>query len=265
MNFDLKTPCYSVPFVVILLICLFLVLPQAAYSDPEESIDGPQEAVVYFPDGFPYPDAGALEDLEKILASPDFGSYKEGWGIRFKEREEEIPEMPDLDFVRWLEKIRELFGYILRGFAILVTVGFVCFAFYWLWKYRRKKAFRFRDRGRNYVNPLFSPESPESLFARAEEFFFRGNQREAWAACLAGCIGACEKYHSLSFPADATEYGCLDMVRRTLPAEAGGFGDLVKSWILFAYGGRAPGEGAFEEALAYGRALLVRPRSSDEP
>ena len=105
--------------------------------------------------------------------------------------------------------------------------------------------------------------SPESLFVRAEGYFDQGNLREAWAACLAGCIGACTRYRSLSFPVDASEYGCLDVVRRALPAEAGGFADLVRHWILYAYGGRVPGEGAFEEALAYGRSLLIRSR--DEP
>jgi len=236
----------------LLLLCLFLALPQtAAYSESEPSLQ-------------------SLEVLQAILASPDFGEIRESWGIRLRERDWADP--PDRNFAPWLERIRHIFGYILRAAAILVMAGFVCFALYWYWKHRWKGIGPRRDKGEHYANALFSPESPQALFARAEDFFHRGKLREAWAACLSGCIGACVKYRSLSFPANATEYGCLDLVRRSLPGEAAGFAHLVRSWILFAYGGRAPGEGSFEEALAYGRSLLNVPaqkgalhRGPDEP
>ena len=253
MNLDLKTPCYSVPYlqlaVFILFICLFLALPQAAYGD--------NEPAGHFPEGFPLADARHLENLENILASPDFGGEREGWEIRLKDRDRR--EIPEMDIEPWLERIRQIFGYILRGLVVISIAFLTGFAVYWYLRNRQKWRPRFRDGGKNYVNPLFSPEDPQTLFARAEDCFYRGYLREAWAACLAGCLGAYKKYRSLSFPSDATEYGCLDLVRRALPAEAGGFGELVRSWILFAYGGRAPGEGAFEKALSYGRSLLVQP------
>ena len=262
-----RSPAGSRPGVTaILLLCFFLTLPQAAFCE-EESNNEAKESVMYFPAGFPFADAECLEELEMILASPDFGGHREGWGIRLKEKNIEPPELPDLDlasWMAWLKKIRQTFGYIVRGLAILAVIFFAGFALYWYWKNRRKGVFRFRDGEGNYINPLLPVESPESLFRRAEDFFYRGNMREAWAACLAGCLGVYTRYRSLSFPADATEYGCLDLVRRALPSEAGGFEDLVQSWVLFAYGGRAPGEGAFEEAIAYGRSLLVE-RGSDEP
>jgi hypothetical protein len=257
----------------VLLFCLFLALSPAAHAGPEGIASSPEpgETLEYFPEDFPFASAKSLEDLENILASPDFGGEKEGWGIRFRERSAERQEMPDIDLISWMGKIRRAFGLMLRGLAVLVIAGFAGFALYWFWKNKRKAMFRFRDGGKSYVNPLLSPDSPQSLFARAEDFFYKGDLREAWASCLAGCIGACTRYRSLSFPADATEYGCLDLVRRNLPAEVGGFGDLVRSWILFAYGGKAPNQGAFEQAIAYGRSLLEPPalgppnRRSDEP
>ncbi|MCL2231735.1 MAG: hypothetical protein FWB99_01495 [Treponema sp.] len=229
------------------LLCLFLALPQTAYSDVE-------------------PPPQSLEVLESILASPDFGEFRDSWGIRFREREQgERAEQPELNFPPWLERMRLALSYLLRAVAVIAIAGFACFALYWYWKHRWKGLSVPRlNRGKNYTNPLFSAESPQALFTMAEDFFSRGNLREAWAACLGGCIGACVKYRSLSFPNDATEYGCLDLVRRSLPAEASGFAALVRSWILLAYGGRPPIEGAFEEALAYGRSLLNVPGGPDE-
>ena len=247
---------------VLLLLCFFLALPQTAHGNTEPA-QVPFDHVPFMGEGdIPSPGAGALEILENILASPDFGEYREGWGIRFREREQ--PERPQRDLSRlenWLERIRERSGYLLRGLVIIVMAAFVGAVLYWYWKNRwRFKGMSWnRDKGKHYITPLFSPESPESLFGRAEDFFRAGNLREAWAACLAGCIGACTRYRSLSFPADATEYGCLELVHRALPAESGGFAALVRSWILLAYGGRPPGEGAFEAALAYGRSLLEAP------
>lgn len=227
---------------VVLLLCLFLAVPAAAHSDTP-------------------PDAQSLDVLNEILASPDFGGVREGWEIRFRERENDRadPTPPSLEFLNWLEGLRQAFGYILRGIVVLAIAAFAGFAVYWLWKNRRKGTPAFRDKRKQYTNPLFSTESPELLFAKAEDFFRRGNLREAWATCLAASIGACAKYHALSFPPGATEYGCLALVRKALPAKAEGFRELVQSWVFLAYGERAPGEGAFEQALSYGRSLTEGP------
>ena len=257
----------------VLFLCLFLALTPAAHAEPVEPAEetelvmeeSEEKPVEYFPEDFPFAGKGSQEALAEILASPDFGSQKEGWGIRFRERFPERPEMPELDFDPWvkvMEKIRQVFSFALRFLLIIAIAGFAIFAFYWLWKNQRNSFRRKGGGGRSYANPLLSGESPETLFARAEDFFNQGKLREAWAACLAGCLGVYTRYRSLSFPIETTEYGCLEMVRRALPAEAGGFGDLVQSWILLAYGGRAPGKGAFEQALAYGRSLL---EGSNEP
>jgi hypothetical protein len=245
--------------MAIFVACIFLALPRAVYAqepqEPEED-DEAIELVEYFADDFPAAGEGALERLEEILASPDFGSEKEGWGIRFKESEpKEKAKRPDVNIDSLLGKIRQAAGFILRALVIFVIAAAAGFVLFWLWRNRRKGLALLGGRGKSYTRPGLSPESPEALFARAEDFFRRGNVREAWAACLAGCLGAYTRYRSLAFPVNATEYGCLDLVRRTLPAEAAGFEQLVRDWIFFAYGGRPPADGAFERALAHGRAV----------
>jgi len=209
----------------------------------------------------------ALEKLGEILGSEDFGAEREGWGIRFKQSDKPM-EIPDIKLAPWMEKISQVFGYMLRFLVILAIAAFTGFAIFRFLKtygnlFHRKELSG--SRGRGYTSPFLPRESPELLFNRAEDLFSRGRIREAWAACLSACIGAFAGFHSLSFPDDATEYGCLDLVRRALPEEEG-FVDLVQSWVLFAYGGRIPAEGAFEKALAYGRSIKgPRHGESDEP
>jgi hypothetical protein len=155
-----------------------------------------------------------------------------------------------------MEKIREMIGLVLKIFMIVVIAAFVLFAVFWFLKFRRRGIKKIRRNERGYTNPLMSAESPESLYARAEDLFNRGLLREAWAACLAGYLGAYTRYRSISFPVNATEYGCLDLVRDALPGEEGEFSELVQGWILLAYAGRTPRDRAFEQALAHGRSFL---------
>jgi len=231
-----------------LLICVFLVLPFSAYA----------ESTSAFSDGFPVATEEAVQDLKTILASPDFGGEREGWAIRLKNHDYE--ELPDVDFGESLEKIRNLFGFLLRLFVVLVILGFTVFLFYWLIKNRRKilqgKLFTQRSfrlaKGRH---PEISRESTELLFSKAEDFFDNGNLREAWAACFSGCLEAYSFSCSIAFPADATEYDCLGLIREADSAERG-FDEIVQNWILFAYGSRPPAHGTFEKALAHGRSLL---------
>jgi hypothetical protein len=240
------------------VICLLFFMLSGSASLPLYA----QEPVESFPEFFPVIRESALENLEEILASDDFGSEREGWGIRFKYSRER-PEIPDVDVDSWLHEIRQIFGFFLRFIVILALIASLGFALYWLSRLRRKGLSPLRDMGRSYANPLMSGASPESLFAKAEDFFQMGNQREAWAACLAGCLGAYTRDHSVSFPIDATEYGCLALARSALGSNAEGFGELIEDWIFLAYGGRSPERGSFEKALSYGRSLLRG--AGDEP
>ena len=240
------------------VICLLLFISFGAASPPAHA----EEPLEAFPGFFPAVSENALESLEVILSSDDFGSEREGWGIRFRSSREN-PDIPDMEIDSWLYEIRQVFGFILRLIVTLALVGSIGFTLYWFTRLKRKGLFPLRDTGKSHVNPLMSGESPESLFTKAEDFSGRGNPREAWAACLAGCLGAFTRDYSLSFPVDATEYGCLALARSALGGKAGGFGEFVEDWVLLAYGGRPPTEGAFERGLAYGRSLLRG--AGDEP
>lgn len=272
-----QTPASVPPAKTVAVICFILALfftpaSRALYADSVEDTALAEEIPVeFFPEDFPFVGHESVENLKEILASPDFGYEKEGWEIQLKQFEE--PEdPPDINLSPWMELLKKISGYMLRLFVILTAVVFLGFSVFWFWKnyrnvFRGRRSFRPRS-AEGYVNPLISPKSPESLFTRAASFFDEGNFREAWAACLSGCIAAYTRYHSLSFPPDATEYGCLDLVRVALPDEADRFDALVRTWIFFAYGGRAPAGGAFEGALAYGRSLLettAPDRRSHEP
>jgi len=240
---------------VFFLGLLFGMLAPALNAVAEEG----EESGEYFPEGFPFAGEDALERLNEILSSGDFGYETDSWGIRLKQSGKRT-ETPEIKFPPWMEKIRQIFSYLLRLFIILVITVFFGFSFFWFWKFYRnsfrlKGAQSSRKGGKGYVNSIPPPENPETLFAMAERFFCEGNLREAWAACLAGCLSAYSLHYSLSFPAEATEYGCFNLVRQTLPGEAERFGDLVQCWILFAYGGKAPAGGAFERALNFGRSL----------
>jgi len=246
---------------IVLLICLFVALPFFTYAESTSAF--PDDfSVAYDPSAEPAgrgsPPVKAIHDLREILASPDFGGEREGWAIRFKDRDYE--ELPDVDFGEGFEKIRSLFGFLLRLFVVLAILGFAVFVCYWLIRNRRQilrgklfaqRSFRFA-KGRQ---PEMSRESTELLFLKAENFFRNGNLREAWAACFSGCLGAYSLSCSIAFPADATEYDCLGLVREADSTECG-FDEIVQNWILFAYGSRPPDKSAFEKALAHGRSLL---------
>jgi hypothetical protein len=226
---------------VILFLCFFAILPFFAYP---EITAVPEEAVL---------------DLQEILASPDFGGESEGWTIHFKNSDYE--ELPDVDFGEDFEKIKNFFGFLLRFLVVFVILSFTAFVFYWFIKNRRQII-----RGKFFAKKSFAPvknhrsdlsaESAELLFSRAENFFHEGNLREAWAACFSACLGAYSLSCSIVFPADATEYDCLNLVREARADEEPDFGGIVQNWILFAYGSRPPGKEAFEKALAHGRSLL---------
>jgi hypothetical protein len=231
-----------------LLICVFMALPFFTYAESTSAL----------PDDFPVATEKAIYELKTILASPDFGGEREGWAIRFKDHDYE--ELPDVDLGEGFEKIRSLFGFLLRLFVVLAIIGFAVFVFCWLIKNRnqilRGKLFTQRSFRRSQSRqPEISRKSAELLFSKAEDFFNNGNLREAWAACFSGCLGAYSISCSIVFPPDATEYDCLGLVREA-DSDERGFDEIVQNWILFAYGSRLPTSGTFEKALAHGRSLL---------
>lgn len=235
----------AVPFkgiakVLVLAVLLLGLRTHPLYGEDAGSSAGEKhEAVLTEED--------ALEVLDKVLASPDFGTEEDTWRIQFKQSEQEetlsaIPYTPG--------KIRRFLSMLIRALAAAAIVAVPVFCLY-----RYLKTGRVPGKGRGWKNSaLAAPEKEKSsalLLEEAREFQSRGLVREAWARCFAAILAAFSERDKLIFPRDATEYGCLGLLRsRELP-EAEAFNRFLKCWIGLAYGGRTPDPGRFDEALSF--------------
>jgi hypothetical protein len=248
--------------VVLLLCCFFLFFSPPAVSaetpDSEAGMevledvqDEPQKN--YFPESFIPAESIPMETLKEILDSDDFGGTKESWGIRLKNQDEKDIDTPDIDLAPWAKRIKEIFAFILRLLVILIIAAGAVFVIIRLLKLRKFSVPYLRKKGRFRENPMVSPEDPARLFEKAEELYSSGEVREAWAFCLRGAITALARRRKISFPPDATEYGCLALVGSAAPDLAGAFGELVGTWVNLAYGAKAPLQGSFEQSLKFAR------------
>jgi hypothetical protein len=252
--------------LLILALGFFLFFPAGVRAGPDDFPANAGEAANFFPEGFLPAESVPLETLEEVLASPDFGYSKTGWNIRFKNRQEPEEFENPQDMLPWIEKMKETLGFTLMMLICLVIGGFAAFVLFRFFRGRRSFGSGKHRDGKNYRNPLFSAESPEALFDKAAKFAGAGKAREAWAACLRGTIAAYSRRGGVSFPPDATEYGCLALVRSSGGGGIDEFGELVRNWIYLAYGGRNPPEGSFEQSLAFGRSLeTALPLHAKEP
>jgi tetratricopeptide (TPR) repeat protein len=250
--------------VVLCVGLFFIVLPLQAYVPADdynslqlaEGSEVQEEEREYFPPDFMPLEQVPMQSLEDIFSSNEFGGRTQAWQIVPKNRNEEVRKIPDIDLNPWLEKMNEYLAQALRAFIALVLIGFIVFA---LIRLRQlKRSVQAKKSGRKaYANSFVSDEKPETLFDRANDYFQRGLLREAWASCLCGAISAYNQYMEVTFPPDATEYNCLELVKSRFRQEdansAEGFSDLVRNWVLLAYGERTPVDGSFEKALAFGR------------
>jgi hypothetical protein len=200
-----------------------------------------------------------LEVLEAVLDSPDFGSEREVWGIRFK-RPKEPPDFDIFSRIRavfsGLEGIKRNFARILFGGLIIIIGGAGISVLIYLYAYPKRNAPEkeppvIRAAGRT------KPEHPDSYFTRSRTLYAQGRTREAWAACFAGLIAVLEQKGAGVLPG-ATEYDCLDAVRRKIPEEAEPFAEALNHWIQFAYSGKPPEPGAFETSLQFAETLSRR-------
>jgi hypothetical protein len=246
-----------------LLLCLGLALiPLKGYAAETAETSADISAVISaealvgsFEEVFAGKDGEAPEELlAEILRSPDFGEKREGWGIRFKQREYE-PSPEYLPAPR-IEAIKRGFAYALRFCMILALGGAVVFTFLHRQKFRREPALPKTGTSREILTP--SQDDPRLLLDQAELCQNQGRYREAWALCFSGAIAA-YRYRGIRFPPGATEYECLSLVRSAEgdpSGEAGGFAALVLGRVSLAYGGKVPEPGTFESALAFCRSLL---------
>jgi hypothetical protein len=194
-----------------------------------------------------------LETLEEIFSSGDFGGEKDGWGIRLK-KPIELREAPDFDFdiAPWMEKIKQIFAVTLRVILAAVIAALAVMTFLYFRKNYRPKT-HIASEVKISSHYAKKGERPELLLEKAQGFYARGEIRIAWGYCFSAAIGFWSLRCGIVFPDNATEYECLRLVRSvetpdTSPSE---FADLVVQWAGLAYGGRRPGEGAFEKAIAH--------------
>jgi hypothetical protein len=230
------------------LILAFVVAP--VRSGSQEAASGSPELFV----PAPLPEQSALE-LEEVLASKDFGERKPSWKIQFKEDGDEENAASnfdlawrDLDFP-WL---KEFLGITIRTvIALAVIVGLFWAAAYF---YRYRKAFP-GGKGPAVYGTRNNADDPEALLQKASAFHAEGRTREAWAFCFRAFIAAFSIRRGIVFPPDATEYEAAALTG----TQNGGFPRFVSRWVAFAYGGRTPEEGAFDDSVEACRRILEEP------
>jgi hypothetical protein len=244
------------------VLCLALasvVAPARAFAAVEESAPVravseeaafPKEPVspeLFVPAPLPEESAG---ELKEILASKDFGNEKPSWKIQFrKDRERADPDLDialrDLNFP-WL---KEILGIIIRTVIVLAAV----FVVFWsaVYFYRHRPAFTGKKSFAVY-GARNAAADPGELLKKAAAFHAEGRIREAWACCFRAFIASLSLHRGIAFPPEATEYEALALAGTT----NGDFPRFVSRWIAFAYGGKTPEEGAFDESVGACRRII---------
>jgi hypothetical protein len=255
--------CPAAVLPLIVLLC-FAVPAQAQVREDSHAGQIPQSEQIVQPEPAILVPAAISEQernaLDSIFEAPDFGKEKPTWRLRLKRSDAEEPGGKINK--AFFPNLKEIVGKILRfvlGAALVIAAGFGAVYVY-----------RYKDRlfpplaGKS--RPLEGPPDyePRQLLEKAEELHRNGKIREAWAYCFRAFIASFTRYFTarhFSLPAEATEYEALAMVRKSAIAaenvDITGFNLFVSRWVGFAYGGREPAAGMFEEALVSCRSLLV--------
>jgi hypothetical protein len=187
--------------------------------------------------------------LEEVFASPDFGTSKQSWRIRFKRDEAAAASR-----FRDLPQLQELSGLLLRAFTAAALVTALVFGLRFACKRRRVSVSGTRDG--TLTVAAEAAEDPDGLLEKAAALHGEGKIREAWALCFLAFIAALTK-RGAAFPDGATEYEALALVRRS-GVDPGPFEHFIRRWIPFAYGGRTPEEGSFAASLEACRELSAQ-------
>lgn len=246
--------------IILILTGLFLMLSPLQSVQAEQNKTESSETIPA--------DAVPTDVLKQILSSPDFGGEQAGWGIRPKNpKEPQAP--PEINF-KWLEKIKEFFGFVL--FTILVLAAAAGIGYIMSRLYKSKKAGGLGEKEKKWKTSFVTAQNaalldPEELLADALLLHKQGMIREAWAKCFLGAIAIYSGQAGLEFPVDATEYDCLSTVKKAKARGAEDFSRLVLWWTNLAYGGKMPDNGNFEKATEFCSSLnsfLNQPAESRE-
>ena len=197
-----------------------------------------------------------LEKLQNILESPDFGGERDSWDIRFKDPPQER-DTPNFNIDPALKKLRLIFAYVLRSILIILIAALAVFLFLFARKFINNRNFAAKQYATAILHETLA-ENPQALLEKAIDSFERGNLRMAWGYCTAAAILSWPLYRSVDFPPNATENDCAEIVS-SMPVlnrdEVQGFCHLIKHWVNFAYAGRIPPSGSFEEAAAFCKSM----------
>jgi len=239
-------PLSAAPLLALLLLLCFAVPARAQETPPIEQ-DKRLEQMVLRPAELSKQEQ---KTLDEVFESLDFGKEKATWKIQFKQSGE---EKSDTELKRRLfPNLREIIGKILRivvgaAFVAAVLVGAV-------YTYRNRARLFPGLAGKSRAQRELVPDEPRRLLEEAENLHRAGKIREAWALCFRAFAAFFAGHFPL--PAEATEYEALALARKN-NMNIEGFDFFVRRWVAFAYGGREPTAGMFEESLSVCRSLLL--------
>jgi len=226
---------------VLSILCMFFIFTPAAVSAQQKPQANPGEV--------------PLDKLEKVLASPDFGSEKDAWDIRLKNPPEQKENITIINynynkFIRWLEHI------IASGLRISIVITVVILAmiiFFITRKYLKKRNAAIKIKPTLTILQDIPQENPHDILKKAIEFYEQGDLRNAWGHCTAAAILLLQLYRGVVFPPNATENDCANIASVKLNGTDSEkhFRSLIKTWINFAYAGRLPSNESFEEAISF--------------
>jgi hypothetical protein len=218
----------------VLIIFIFLFLPVNAFTADFE-------------------DTVPMEKLQEILGSPDFGGEKDSWGIRFKNPRED----KENNFNPSLDKLRFIFAFILRLIIIALIAALIILIIFYIRRFVRNRIYETKEPSITILHGI-PCGNPELILQRAVDFLEQGNLRLAWGYCTTAAILSWTTCRGISFPPDATESECVNIVGSSFSGdEVNTFNRLINHWINFAYAGKLPPAGSFEEAADFCKSMRV--------
>jgi hypothetical protein len=211
--------------------------------------------------------AEAETNLEQILKDPKFGTEKDTRRIRLKNPNNRKQPQFRNPFNSSLP-LEEIMGQLLRFIIVAAILAALGFAAFYTYRQRSRIFGREADEKSSIDDPA-RPEECAKLLKQAEEYHKKGETREAWAMCFRAFLSVFTSHWFVHFPAEATEYESLAMLHKstgsgTLSKSIKSFEEFIRYWISFAYGGREPAAGSFEQAVASCRLLLISKKDNTE-